>query len=190
MTLSRATNLSEQDLALQIQENQGVALKRFIPSVGKESQEGLASHTPQQPQKDNYSDLVTRGHYHLHQGGLWGKHDNVRRLWEDQLRIRILRPHLQQMVNHKNKQRTKLRIADLGAGTGQGLELLRMCLSDTDDLADNNTELSICDMIDSYMGCDLCPEMVSQGNAIYADCDNIVFCKGDLTGCYYQILGV
>jgi len=41
--------------------------------------------TNEAPGLKTYSDTVARGYYGKHVGGLFGKHDNVRTYWEDQL---------------------------------------------------------------------------------------------------------
>jgi len=126
-----------------------------------------------------YSDFVSDGHYQAYRGGLAGKHDNVRIYWEDQIRGMRLRPCLRRLVDRKKRSGDKVRVADLGAGTGEGLRLLTSLMRKEADLRLNQTRILPIDMIEQYVGCDLCEAMVEQGNADYADRPNVVFRQGD-----------
>ena len=128
-----------------------------------------------------YIDAVSQGHYDVYQGGLSGKYDNVRIYWEDQVRGIMLRPYLQALVNRKKKQGSKLRIVDLGAGTGEGFRLLTSWMSEEADLRLNRAKILPYDMIDAYVGCDLSETMVDQGNINYADRPNVTFRQGDIS---------
>jgi len=137
---------------------------------------------PKQSQSDkNYSGAVSNGHYDLYRGGLWGKHDNVRTYWEDQIRGIKLRPHLRSLVDRTKRSGGKVRVADLGAGTGQGLELLTSWMREEADLRLGQAKVLPPDMIDVYVGADLCKAMVDQGNATYADQGNVMFRHGDFS---------
>ncbi len=74
--------------------------------------------------KETYTDAVQQGHYALYKGGLSGKHDNVRTCWEVPIRGQHLRPHLQNILRRKRRHGEKVRIADLGAGSGEALRLM------------------------------------------------------------------
>ena len=56
--------------------------------------------------------------------GLLGKYDNVRRFWEDQVTAIFLRPALNEMVERKKKQLERIRILDIGCGSGDGYDLI------------------------------------------------------------------
>lgn len=128
-----------------------------------------------------YVQAVSNGHYDVYRGGLAGKHDNVRVYWEDQIRGIMLRPHLQTLVNRKRKEGGRARIADLGAGSGAGLRLLTSWIREEADLRLNQARVLPFEMIEEYVGCDLCPAMVDQGNANFADQANVVFRQGDFS---------
>lgn len=128
-----------------------------------------------------YEQAVSDGHYAIHTGGLAGKHDNVRTYWEDQIRGIILRPHLQALVDRKRRAGEKVRIADLGAGSGEGLRLLTSWIRKEADLRLNQAKVIPEGMIDVYVGCDLCEAMVEQGNRNYEDKENVVFRWGDFS---------
>jgi len=129
----------------------------------------------------NYSDAVAGGHYDLYQGGLSGKHDNVRTYWEDQIRSLRLRPHLQSMVKRKRRAGEKLRIADMGAGTGEGLRLLTEIKQGDVDLHLEQKVILPFEMIEEYVGCDICAAMVQQGNVNFVDRENVRFAWGDFS---------
>ena len=136
-----------------------------------------ASHTG----GDVYAEAVLHGHYDLYQGGLRGKHDNVRRYWEDQIRGIVLRAHLQSLVDRKRKQDQLIRVCDLGAGTGEGLRLLTSWTRKEADLRLNLARVLPWDMMQVYVGVDLSDPMVAQANANFADRDNVVFRQGDFS---------
>ena len=128
-----------------------------------------------------YSDFVSDGQYQAYRGGLAGKHDNVRIYWEDQIRGMRLRPYLRRLVDRKKRAGDKVRVADLGAGTGEGLRLLTSLMRKEADLRLNQTKILPIDMIEQYVGCDLCEAMVEQGNVDYADRANVVLRQGDFS---------
>jgi len=135
----------------------------------------------EQKVNEEYSQAVASGHYDLFRGGLSGKHDNVRRYWEDQLRNAMLGPHLLRMVERKKRDGERIRIADLGCGTGQGLELLTSAIRKEQDLGLHRVRVLRREMIAEYAGCDLCEAMVAQAREIYQDWDNVFFHKGDFS---------
>ncbi len=128
-----------------------------------------------------YKNAVSDGHYELYMGGLCGKHDNVRTYWEDQIRGLHLRPYLNAMVNRKQRAGEKIRIIDLGAGSGEGIRLLTSWNRTDADLNVNQTKLLPLDMIECYVGSDLSEAMVEQGNKNFADSENIRFLQGDFS---------
>ena len=73
---------------------------------------------------DTYTQAVKEGKYDLYVGNLFGKYDNVRTYWEDQLTRIALRPFLGELVEQRRQENRGLRIVDLGCGAGQGYEIL------------------------------------------------------------------
>lgn len=142
--------------------------------------------SPQEPSESDmgervYSGAVSNGHYDLFRGGLRGKHDNVRTYWEDQIRGIKLRQCLPGMIDWKRKTGEKLRVTDLGAGTGEAYRLMTSWLRGEANLRLNQTTLLPEDMIEAYVGCDLSEAMVEQGNANFADKPNVFFRQGDFS---------
>ena len=124
-------------------------------------------------QEDNkmrtYSDAVQRGDYDRYSGNIFGKHDNVRTYWEDQLTRFVLRPYLSKLVTDRQNQGKKLRILDLGSGTGQGYELITKIDKRDLDLSLQHDRVLPDDGIEVYLGLDLCQEMVDKGNETFRD---------------------
>ena len=72
---------------------------------------------------DPYSQAVSSGMYES-TGGLIGKYDNVRTLWEDEMTRLALRPHIDRLVAERRNNGRGVRILDLGCGSGDGFALL------------------------------------------------------------------
>src|SRR5690606_22367068 len=114
-------------------------------------------------------------------GGLAGKHDNVRTFWEDRVRTQRLRPYLKDLVANARKSGRKLRITDLGAGSGEGLRILLDCDEHEADISLHHAKVLDLDMLETYIGTDLCEAMVAQGNVNFADEKNVTFQVGDFS---------
>ncbi len=71
-----------------------------------------------------YARLVGDGHYADAPSGLWGKFDNVRCNWENQVSRFAIRPALKGLLQRPEIAKRGLRVADLGCGAGEGWELL------------------------------------------------------------------
>ncbi|MFQ5685468.1 MAG: class I SAM-dependent methyltransferase [Candidatus Scalindua sp.] len=127
-----------------------------------------------------YTEAVERGDYDRYMGNLFGKHDNVRTYWEDQLTRFVLRPFLSKLVTHRQKQGKKLRILDLGCGTGQGYELVTKIDKRDLDLGLQYDRVLPEDEIEIYIGLDLCQEMVDKGNEIFEYKPNVKLRQADL----------
>ncbi|MBL7178122.1 MAG: hypothetical protein ISS66_20045 [Desulfobacteraceae bacterium] len=70
-----------------------------------------------------YSKAANTGRYDK-SSGLLGKYDNVRRFWEDQVTGIFLRPALNDLMERKRRYLDRIRILDLGCGSGDGYDLL------------------------------------------------------------------
>lgn len=121
-----------------------------------------------------FETAVQQGFYGLDKGGLTGKKDNVRKYWEDiSIKTAIRRPILN-LLNHK----AKLRVVDLGCGSGEGYELLthippanKTTIQRDFMLTDSKIQL--------YLGVDISPSMIKQGGANFSGKDNIQFLEGN-----------
>nr|NIQ89701.1 class I SAM-dependent methyltransferase [Deltaproteobacteria bacterium] len=74
-------------------------------------------------EKKAYTQAFHTGKYDK-ASGLLGKYDNVRRFWEDQVTAIFLRPALNELVEHKSKRLERVRVLDLGCGSGDGYDLI------------------------------------------------------------------
>lgn len=118
-----------------------------------------------------YESAVSMGFYGREDSGLTGKKDNVRKFWEDVFMKLVTRPFIENRP-HDDK---KLRILDLGAGSGEGFELL------THIPPSNPSQSTVKDFvlkksdIELYRGIDISPSMITQGRANYNDHGNVSF---------------
>ncbi|HET6386519.1 MAG TPA: class I SAM-dependent methyltransferase [Armatimonadota bacterium] len=128
----------------------------------------------------NYQKAVSVGAYDRHDGGLFGKLDNVRRYWEDQVTRNTLREFLAPFVAQRRRAGKKLRVLDLGCGAGEGYEIFSS-LSD-DNYPDSAPEQQTPDtgIIDFYRGLDLSPCMVEKAVSNYKGLDHVAFDIADL----------
>ncbi len=123
-----------------------------------------------------YEIAVKAGFYGIERSGLFGKKDNVRKYWEDVFVKTALRPSLEALF----ATRDKLRIVDLGAGSGEGLELLTH-IPPAQPVKSPRPFLLSEDRIEVYEGVDLSPAMVAQGKQNYQGKDYVNFQEADLS---------
>jgi SAM-dependent methyltransferase len=129
------------------------------------------------PRTEFYEIAVKRGFYGVSESGLSGKKDNVRKYWEDVSIKMSIRPAIEQILEHKDK----IRIIDLGCGSGEGLELLTH-IPPTVPIKTVNKEFVITEKdIEIYKGIDISPAMVEQGKKNYADMAQAEFIQADLS---------
>lgn len=118
-----------------------------------------------------YETAVSMGFYGREDAGLTGKKDNVRKFWEDIFIKLAARPFIENRIS-ENK---KLRILDLGSGSGEGLELLtHIPPSNSATNVKNDFILRLSDF-EMYKGIDISPAMIAQGRANYRDFGNVSF---------------
>lgn len=127
-----------------------------------------------------YQHAVQRGDYNRYVGNLFGKYDNVRLYWEDQLTRKMLRPHLAELVQQRRSQGRRIRIVDLGCGAGQGYDLLTRISQNEQDLSLAHHRVLEEQDIECYLGLDINPAMVEKGSELYADVPHVHFRQADL----------
>jgi SAM-dependent methyltransferase len=127
-----------------------------------------------------YTETVARGLYEKNQGGLFGKHDNVRTYWEDELTRTTLRPFIRERVVACAAAGRRLRILDLGCGAGQGYELLTKIRQTDLSLEDAQRYVLTPDQIELYLGLDLSDGMIEQGRQNYHQVPHVRFQQADL----------
>ena len=131
-------------------------------------------------EKAAYSQAASTGKYER-TSGLWGKYDNVRRFWEDQVTGMLLRPALNELVDSKRRNLARLRVADLGCGSGDGYDLL-MCINSRDPgIYDYITQAISPDMMQAYVGLDINEDLLAQANEVHGANPKNRFVTGDLS---------
>lgn len=127
-----------------------------------------------------YTQAVREGKYDLYVGNLFGKYDNVRTYWEDQLTRIIMRPFLWQLVERSRQENRGVRIVDLGCGAGQGYEILTKIDRRDLDLDLQHKRVLPKEAIDLYLGLDISEAMVEKGQTIFENSPEVAFAQADL----------
>ena len=112
---------------------------------------------------------------------LFGKYDNVRTYWEDQLTRIVLRPFLRELVNNRRSEQQGVRIVDLGCGAGQGYEILTKIDCHDLDLGLQHKRVLPLDELSLFLGLDISQAMVEKGQALFADNPHVQFQQADLS---------
>ena len=127
---------------------------------------------------DAYNEALKSGLYQK-PAGLLGKYDNVRRFWEDEELGLYLRPYLERLVTRKREHGQRLRLLDLGCGSGDGLEFITS-ISRQPLISEGDTKVIEPDMLELYQGIDINEGLLRQGRAIYGDRPNVSFTQLNL----------
>ena len=130
---------------------------------------------------DTYTQAVKEGKYDLYVGNLFGKYDNVRTYWEDQLTRIALRPFLGELVEQRRQENRGLRIVDLGCGAGQGYEILTKIDYHDLDLGLQHKRVLPESDIELYLGLDISQAMVEKGQALFESKPQVDFAQADLS---------
>ncbi|MDD3580967.1 MAG: class I SAM-dependent methyltransferase [Desulfobacca sp.] len=131
-------------------------------------------------EKTAYTQAFRTGKYEK-ASGLLGKYDNVRRFWEDQVTGYCMRPILQQLVEHKRQRLERLRILDLGCGSGDGYDLLMGVTTKDPGIFEWITAAITPDMLQEYVGLDINPDLIKQAEEYHAFNPKTRFLIGDLS---------
>ena len=122
--------------------------------------------------------------------GLVGKYDNVRRFWEDQVTAIFLRPFLNDLVARKNKRLERIRILDIGCGSGDGYDLITGVTTKDPGIYDYIVNAVTEDMLKEYIGIDLNENLIQQALEYYGDKPKLRFQAADISqGLIPGILG-
>jgi len=127
---------------------------------------------------DAYNEALSSGQYQK-PGGLLGKYDNVRRFWEDEELGIYLRPYLQRLVARKEEYNERLRILDIGCGSGDGFELITSIHDNKSLISEHNARVIEPDMLESYRGIDINEGLLKQANTIYGNRQDMTFIRSD-----------
>ena len=131
-------------------------------------------------EKKAYTEAYRTGKYEK-VSGLEGKYDNVRRFWEDDITRIFLRPYLREIVERKQNRLERLRILDLGCGSGDGYELLMDVTERDPGIYEYEVNVITPDVLSLYMGIDINPALLKQAEDIYAGNDKMIFLQEDFS---------
>lgn len=138
------------------------------------------NHMKQTEVLKNYAKAVAIGAYDQHSSGLFGKHDNVRRHWEDRFTRNVIGQFITPLVTSKKTANTGLRIVDLGCGAGEGLNILTS-LPQTPATLDTKIDKVLNHQdIACYTGLDLSLAMVEKAKSLHHHHSQAEFAVADL----------
>lgn len=113
--------------------------------------------------------------------GLLGKYDNVRRFWEDQVTAIFLRPALNDLVERKKKHLERIRILDLGCGSGDGYDLIMGVTTKDPGIYEYIVNAVTDDMLKEYVGIDINENLIQQALDYYGDNPKLRFQVEDIS---------
>ncbi|MFH2218158.1 MAG: hypothetical protein ABII68_00680 [Pseudomonadota bacterium] len=131
-------------------------------------------------EKQAYTQAHGTGKYEK-ASGLLGKYDNVRRFWEDQVTAIFLRPALNALVEQKRRRLERLRILDLGCGSGDGYDLLMGVTTKDPGIFEYITAAVTQDILQAYVGIDINEDLLQQAEGYYGQLPKTRFIKGDMS---------
>lgn len=131
-------------------------------------------------EKTAYSQAASTGKYDK-STGLLGKYDNVRRFWEDQVTGIFLRPALNELVERKRRHLERIRILDLGCGSGDGYDLLTGVTTKDPGIYEYITAALTPDIIKEYVGIDINDDLLKQAEANYGHIPKVRFIREDIS---------
>ena len=131
-------------------------------------------------EKKAYSQAADTGKYDR-TTGLLGKYDNVRKFWEDQTTGIFMRNSLNELVDRKRKNLERLRIVDLGCGSGDGYELIMNVAMKDPDIHHYMTAAITYDSLKEYVGLDLNDDLLQQARDHYGHDQKLRFVQGDMS---------
>lgn len=129
---------------------------------------------------DHYKPAVATGFYGRDGGGLLGKYDNVRRYWENQATRYALHDFIGPLVARKRRSLSRIGVLDLGAGSGEGYEILASLKKPSDTWTSKELDVMPSDILGYYKGIDISAAMVEQGQQIYSSFPKVHFAQADL----------
>ena len=129
---------------------------------------------------ESYARVVDFGAYDRSPSGLFGKYDNVRCRWEDHMNRATLSQFMGSLVQRKRCSLTRLRVLDLGCGSGEGYEILTSLRRTPHTLDAVEQSVLSSEMIGYYRGVDISPEMVEKASELNGSNTKLRFEVADL----------
>ena len=131
-------------------------------------------------EKKAYTQAFHTGKYDK-ASGLLGKYDNIRRFWEDQVTAIFLRPALNDLVERKKQRLERVRILDLGCGSGDGYDLIMDVSTKDPGIYEYIVAALTDDMLKEYVGLDLNEDLLRQAEDHYGSNPKMRFIQDDLS---------
>ena len=131
-------------------------------------------------EKQAYCQAAGTGKYEK-PSGLLGKYDNVRRFWEDRLSAELLAPSLNDLIQDRRSRGQRLRILDIGCGSGDGYELLTGVPTLKPGLCATDTSAITPDDLGRYVGLDINEDLLDQARFHHGSNPRTDFVQGDLS---------
>jgi len=129
---------------------------------------------------DAYAQAVSSGRY-ARETGIHGKYDNVRIYWEDSGTRLYLRSHIDDLVHRRVEALKRIRIYDLGCGSGDGYEMLMMMGRRDPDIAKDKVYIIQPDYLGLYKGLDNNLDLLEQTRQRWRDNTKMKFVHGDFS---------
>jgi SAM-dependent methyltransferase len=127
-----------------------------------------------------YSQAVDANAYGRNTGGLFGKNDNVRRLWEDRINRYAVGEFLARLVAKKRQTGSRIRVIDLGCGSGEGYEILTQAQDTIPSLSHQDVSVLPDSLLEAYRGVDINAAMLRQARHNYQGNAKLRFDTADL----------
>jgi SAM-dependent methyltransferase len=118
-----------------------------------------------------YEAASAMGYYGTDGGGLTGLKDNVRKFWEDIFVKKICSPFVKKILSQKKK----LRVLDIGAGAGDGFDILTHIPPQNPVTAGDRHFLLEENEIEKYLGIDVSPSLISKAKKRFRKSPNADF---------------
>jgi SAM-dependent methyltransferase len=132
-------------------------------------------------EKKAYTQAVNTGKYDK-ATGLLGKYDNVRRFWEDQLTGIFIRSGLNELVERKLRNLDRIRVVDIGCGSGDAYDLIMGVTTKDPGIYDFITAALTYESLQEYIGVDINQDLLDQAEDYYGNNPKMRFVQGDICG--------
>jgi len=136
--------------------------------------------TEKKKKTDAYAQAVSSGRYDR-RDGLHGKYDNVRLYWEDAITRLFMRPHVDRVVDRVVGNLGRVRILDLGCGSGDGYEMFMSLVKKDPGIYEHEVRVILPDYLGQYTGIDKNEALLGQTRERWKDNPKMDFRQGDFS---------